>query len=109
MTIAQPKKSPAAAPVKLADFTATRRMLPIAVLYGSERIRGRLLGKLALHHLLSASMRHLEEEQRSQRILPWQYILPPSMRPCPRMAPSAPRLVRAPGPRTVTHEDDCAS
>jgi CBS domain-containing protein len=41
----------------------------------------RLVGKLALHHVLKASTRHLEEEQRRQRILPWQYILPAWMRP----------------------------
>ena len=41
---------------------------------------GRLVGKLALHDLLKAQTRHLEEEQRRQRILPWEYILPQWMR-----------------------------
>jgi CBS domain-containing protein len=45
----------------------------------------RLVGKLALHHLLKASTRHLEDEQRRQRILPLQYILPEWMRPPPSM------------------------
>ena len=41
----------------------------------------RLVGKLALHDLLKARTRRLEEEQRRQRILPWEYILPKSIRP----------------------------
>lgn len=41
----------------------------------------RLVGKLALHDLLKARTRRLEEEQRRQRVLPWEYILPKSMRP----------------------------
>jgi chloride channel protein, CIC family len=43
----------------------------------------RLVGKIALHDLLKARTRHLEEEQRRQRVLPWEYILPEWMRPPP--------------------------
>lgn len=43
----------------------------------------RLVGKIALHDLLKARSRHLEEEQRRQRVLPWEYILPEWMRPPP--------------------------
>jgi H+/Cl- antiporter ClcA len=35
-----------------------------------------LVGKIALHDLLKARVRHLEEEQRRERILPWEYIVP---------------------------------
>ena len=40
-----------------------------------------LVGKIALHDLLSARVRHLEEEDRRERVLPWEYILPPQLRP----------------------------
>jgi CBS domain-containing protein len=52
----------------------------------------RLVGKLALEHLLKATTRHLEEEKRRQRILPWEYILPKWMRPAP--SPSSVRVVQ---------------
>jgi H+/Cl- antiporter ClcA/CBS domain-containing protein len=41
----------------------------------------RLVGKIALHDLLKARARHLEDERRRERVLPWEYILPPRMRP----------------------------
>jgi CBS domain-containing protein len=50
----------------------------------------RLVGKLALHDLLKAQTRHLEEEQRRQRILPWEYILPQWMRQALGNATSGP-------------------
>jgi H+/Cl- antiporter ClcA len=34
----------------------------------------RLVGVLALHDLLKARARHLEEEERRERILPWEFI-----------------------------------
>lgn len=40
-----------------------------------------LVGKLALHDLLEARARHLEEERRRERVLPWEYLLPPRLRP----------------------------
>jgi CBS domain-containing protein len=41
----------------------------------------RLVGKIALHDLLKARARHLEDEQRRERVLPWEYIIPPWLRP----------------------------
>jgi hypothetical protein len=35
----------------------------------------------ALHDLLKARVRHLEDEQRRERILPFEYLLPPWLRP----------------------------
>ena len=40
----------------------------------------KLVGKLALHDVLGARSRHLEDERRRQRILPWEYILPRGLR-----------------------------
>jgi len=40
-----------------------------------------LVGKVALHDLLSARSRHLDEERRRERVLPWEYILPAPLRP----------------------------
>jgi CBS domain-containing protein len=34
----------------------------------------RLVGVVALHDLLKARTRHLDEEQRRERILPWEFI-----------------------------------
>ncbi|MCC6335412.1 MAG: chloride channel protein [Myxococcales bacterium] len=39
-----------------------------------------LVGKFALHDLLAARMRHLDEERRRERVLPWEYILPKPLR-----------------------------
>ena len=39
-----------------------------------------LVGKIALHDLLSARVRHLDEERRRERVLPGEYILPKSLR-----------------------------
>lgn len=39
-----------------------------------------LVGKIALHDLLAARMRHLDEERRRERVLPWEYILPKPLR-----------------------------
>jgi hypothetical protein len=36
----------------------------------------KLVGKLALHDVLQARTRHLQDERRRERILPWEYILP---------------------------------
>ncbi len=41
----------------------------------------RLVGEVALHDLLSARTRHLDEERRRERVLPWEYLLPPKLRP----------------------------
>jgi len=41
----------------------------------------RVVGKIALHDLLKARTRHLEEEQRRERVLPVEYILPQWLRP----------------------------
>jgi CBS domain-containing protein len=40
-----------------------------------------VVGKIALHDLLKARVRHLEDEQRRERILPFEYLLPPWLRP----------------------------
>jgi CIC family chloride channel protein len=40
-----------------------------------------VVGKMALHDLLKARARHLEDEQRRERILPFEYLLPPWLRP----------------------------
>jgi chloride channel protein, CIC family len=36
----------------------------------------RLVGMIALHDLLKARTRHIEDETRRERILPWEFILP---------------------------------
>jgi chloride channel protein, CIC family len=41
----------------------------------------RLVGKIALHDLLRARTRHLEEEQRRERVLPIEYLVPRWLRP----------------------------
>jgi CBS domain-containing protein len=40
-----------------------------------------VVGKIALHDLLKARARHIEDEQRRERILPFEYLLPPWLRP----------------------------
>jgi len=40
-----------------------------------------LVGAIQLHDLLKARARHLEDEQRRERVLPWEYILPQWIRP----------------------------
>jgi len=40
-----------------------------------------VVGKIALHDLLKARVRHLEDEQRRERILPLECLLPPALRP----------------------------
>jgi len=40
-----------------------------------------VVGKVALHDLLKARARHLEDERRRERILPFEYLLPPFLRP----------------------------
>ncbi len=40
-----------------------------------------LMGGVALHDFLEARARHLEEEPRRERVLPWEYILPQWIRP----------------------------
>ena len=39
-----------------------------------------VVGKIALHDLLKARARHLEDEQRRERILPIEYLLPQRLR-----------------------------
>ena len=48
----------------------------------------RLVGKLALYDLLKARTRHLEEEQRRERVLPWEFILPAWLRPSVKGVPA---------------------
>jgi CIC family chloride channel protein len=44
----------------------------------------KLVGKLALHDLLAARSRHLSDERRRERVLPWEYLLPRVLqRPAP--------------------------
>ncbi len=40
-----------------------------------------VVGEIALHDLLEAHARHLEDETRRERILPFEYLLPPWLRP----------------------------
>ena len=40
-----------------------------------------VVGKIALHDLLKARARHLEDETRRERVLPFEYLLPPWLRP----------------------------
>lgn len=40
-----------------------------------------VVGKIALHDRLKARVRHLEDEQRRERILPVEYLLPRWLRP----------------------------
>jgi H+/Cl- antiporter ClcA/CBS domain-containing protein len=40
-----------------------------------------VVGKIALHNLLKARARHIEDETRRERILPFEYLLPPWLRP----------------------------
>ena len=40
-----------------------------------------VVGKIALHDLLKARARHLEDERRRERVLPFEYLLPPWLRP----------------------------
>lgn len=40
-----------------------------------------VVGKIALHDLVKARARHLEDEHRRERILPFEYLLPPWLRP----------------------------
>jgi CBS domain-containing protein len=41
----------------------------------------KLVGKVALHDVLRARSRHLEEERRRERVLPWEFVLPRWLRP----------------------------
>ena len=38
--------------------------------------RTKLVGKLALHDVLKAQNRNLQDERRRERVLPWEYLLP---------------------------------
>ncbi|HEX2689105.1 MAG TPA: chloride channel protein [Kofleriaceae bacterium] len=40
-----------------------------------------VVGKIALHDLLKARARHIEDEERRERILPFEYLLPTWLRP----------------------------
>jgi CBS domain-containing protein len=40
----------------------------------------KLVGKVALHDVLTARSRHLQDERRRQRILPWEYLVPRGLR-----------------------------
>lgn len=48
---------------------------------GLARVAVPVVGKIALHDLLKARIRHLEDEQRRERILPFEYLLPRWLRP----------------------------
>jgi CBS domain-containing protein len=48
----------------------------------------RLVGVMALHDLLKARAKHLEDETRRERILPWEYILPRWLRPAAQPEPA---------------------
>jgi H+/Cl- antiporter ClcA len=43
--------------------------------------RRHLVGQMALRDMLKARARRLEDEQRRERVLPWEYILPQWIRP----------------------------
>jgi len=47
-----------------------------------------LVGAIQLHDLLKARARHLEDEHRRERVLPWEYILPQWIRP--KLSPGKP-------------------
>jgi H+/Cl- antiporter ClcA len=40
----------------------------------------KLVGKLALHDVLKARAKHVDEERRRERVLPWEYLLPSPVR-----------------------------
>ncbi|CAN5830992.1 chloride channel protein [soil metagenome] len=52
-----------------------------SLLVVNEANEKHLVGAVALHDFLKARARHLEEEQRRERVLPWEYILPKWIRP----------------------------
>ncbi|HEY8038676.1 MAG TPA: chloride channel protein [Polyangiaceae bacterium] len=56
----------------------------------------RLLGRITLHDMLKARVRHLEEEQRRERVLPLSLIVPAWLRRTPGIPPSG-RLPADPG------------
>jgi CIC family chloride channel protein len=59
--------------------TAVQRMAEHGVtrlLVVNPSDRRKLVGKLALHDVLKARVRHLHDERRRERILPWEYMLP---------------------------------
>jgi len=60
---------------RMAELGVTRLL---AVNPANER---HVVGKIALHDLLKARARHLEDEHRRERILPFEYLLPPWLRP----------------------------
>lgn len=45
-----------------------------------------VVGTMQLHDLLKARVRHLEDEQRRERVLPWEYVLPRWIRARPAAA-----------------------
>ncbi|MFO0549771.1 MAG: chloride channel protein [Polyangiaceae bacterium] len=49
-----------------------------------------LVGGVSLADMLSARLRHLDEERRRERILPWDFILPAPLRPRRASMPSVP-------------------
>ena len=55
---------------RMAETNATR----LIVVNAADA--NKLVGKLALHDVLKARVRHVEEEKRRERILPWEYIVP---------------------------------
>ena len=60
---------------RMAEHGVTRLL---AVNPADER---HVVGKIALHDLLKARARHLEDERRRERILPFEYLLPSWLRP----------------------------
>ncbi len=46
--------------------------------------RLKVVGKLALHDVLAARLKNLQEETRRERVLPVEYLLPRWLRPWSR-------------------------
>jgi CIC family chloride channel protein len=57
---------------------------------------GRLLGNITLRDMLKARVRHLEEEQRRERIIPIHLIVPAWLRSSPTIPPSGKLPVESP-------------
>jgi hypothetical protein len=50
--------------------------------------RRTLLGRITLHDMLKARVRHLEEEERRERLLPLSLVVPKWLRSTPGIPPS---------------------
>lgn len=49
-----------------------------------------VVGEIALHDLLKARLRHIEDEQRREQVMPFEYLLPPWLRPVRRVVQDRP-------------------